>query len=309
MLYYNNEIKEKYMVSLGAACDNTIREYFEQASVVESEKGKDIALFDAEEWFEFLKSIDVITINQVARRTAVFTKYAAWYYDQYKLKTANEFVNIAPEMMISYTTEIVNAQKYIPKDMLLKMIAEIPNAADRFMILCLYEGVKGDEYDDIQLLKLEDIDIENRIFHLHSGRDVKVSEELLETALLADQQKSYITSHSPFSEIKVSSTRVIDSDYVFKGRENMNAGITHRKRIHKRFLYLKDFFENAEFTTARILDSGLTYAIYDLMKVYGATEFKEIYGTQELVDLQDRFGHSGSEPRILIRNLKRKGYL
>lgn len=309
MLYYNENMKNKYIAALNGSSVKYASEYFQQSAEFENRKGKDIALFTNEEWFEFLFEINVVTINKAYRYYMFFAEYAQFYFAECKSEQKNHFMEIDKDKLTAYTSGIVNKEACISRELLLKMIAEIPSYVDQFLILCLYEGVRGEEYKDVMCLKESDIDTENNIFHLQSGKSIKVSQELVDIALRAAKQNSYVLPQSPFSTKRPSGGNLDDTEYIFRVRDNSSKETPDVSRIYNRFMAYKDFFENPEFTPPRLSDSGLTYGIRTLMDLYQKTQVKYIYAVPEMNELKERYDYANTETRFIARRLKRNGYL
>lgn len=309
MLCYNEATKKKYIESLKETFRKNAENYFLESAGFENTTGKDIALFGAEELFDFFKSIDVITINKVYRYVTFFTDYAEWYFANNKPSHDNHIAEITKEKMIAYTTEIVNKETFIPKELLLKLVSEIPSYVDQFLIMCIYEGVRGEEYRDAMMLKADDIDVGNRIFHLQSGKDITVSQELIDIALRASKQTGYVLPQSPFSTKRPAGGNLDEAEYIFRVRDNSSRETPGASRIYNRFMAYKDFFENPEFTPIRLADSGFTYELLKVMKKHDKKQVKYIYGTPEMNELKERYDYAGTEDRYIARKLKKNGYI
>lgn len=307
-MLYNNEIKSKYIQNKGRAYGNVATTYFTQTKSVEEEKGKDIALFTNEEWFEFLFSIDVITIHNVNRYTEFFKTYAKWYSVNMKTEEQNYFDKIGKDQMIFYTTNIINKDNYIPRDLFVKLVNDIPNAVDRYVLLCIYEGIKGEDFSDIILLKQSDIDRENNIFHLHSGKDVVVSDELMQAAIAACSQKNFVTLKSPFDP-KTPATGTLDNvEYVFRVRDNASYNAPKSRNMYRKFASYKSYFENSEINAPRLLSSGFIAKLHEIMEKYDADQPKQVYDTQELKDAVSNLYGEGVDARRVVSRLKNNGY-
>lgn len=309
MLYYNENVKEKYMASMNALHMNTSKEYFKLTAEYENEKGKDIALFDADEWFDFLKVTGYITISKVYYFTTFIAKYAKWYFDRYAPKQENHFEKISNDKMIEYTTNVVNNNRFISRELLLQLLKEIDNAVDRFMILCLYEGIRGEEFNDIMLLKLSDVDFENNIFHLPSGEDAVVSDELLEAAKQANAQKNFATPVSPFAERSAGvGSFNNEAETIFKFRDNARTKTPNAKRIYNRFNVYRDYFENDDFNSLRIINSGLAHQFREIKRKYNTNDHVAVYHVPEMKALMQKYGFAEDYARFAYRKLTKAGY-
>lgn len=311
MLYFNNEFKNKYIESLNKGYVVPAQEYFNQSAKFEEKMGKDIALFDKAEWFEFLQSINIITLNKAKQFYAFFATYAKAYISKNSPDSENFYQTITDEDLVEYTSNVVNKEMCIQRDMMLTLVNEIPSPIDQYMVLAIYEGIKGENFTDITMLREEDIDTENNEFHLASGRVVKVSQELVNIALKASAQTVYVTPQSPLSNKTTSAVNLGESEYVFKIRNNSQTktAVNNPKRIYDKFLRLKNFFENTEFDVPRVLNSGYVCGLQKILKENDKQYLREIADLPETKELSDRYGFNSKNFKHVTLRLKRTNFI
>lgn len=311
MLYYNNAFKNTYLSSIPRTAVIPAQKYFAESTEMENKKRKDIALFTKEEWFEYLQSINVITINKIKPYYDFYKKYSEVYFEKNKVDTENAYKAITEEDMVAYSNSIVNKEICLPREVLLTLVNEIPSPIDQFLVLALYEGIRGDHFQDITMLQTTDIDVENREFHLAGGNVVKVSEELLNIALKASKQTVYITPQSPFSNESASSVTLGQDEYIFKIRSNSKSKTikVNPTRVYRKFTVLRQFFGNDAFDIPRIVNSGFVYGLNEILKKNGKESYREIADLPETQQLRERYEFTGGELKRVTERLKRIKFL
>lgn len=308
--FFNKETKNQYIETLGTTDTIPAQKYFKKAADFEAKNGKDIALFSDTEWFDFLLENNIITLNKVKIYFDFFARYALYYFSKNKTNEKNHYKDVTNEELVQYTCGIINSEKCIRRDMMLTMVSEIPSPIDQFLVLALYEGIKGNNFSDIFLLKRQDINTETREFHLASGKVVQVSPELMNIALKAERQTIYLAPQSPLLDIKTAEVTLCESEFVFKLRNNATSmNNINVSRIYRKFAMLRNFFENDEFDAPRIINSGYVDGLKRIMDIYQQDNMKKIYGLPETKALTDRYGFNTSDFRRVIDRLKRTNYI
>lgn len=301
---YNEDIKKRYIASQNFESSVNYFEFiFARYSEMEETLHKDIAEFsEAEIKTLFSTSSSINTLRKLCGSLETYTNY----YNKNERKddsADNGYSHFTDNDLMDLLKENQENSLYISRDQLLHMIAEIPNAIDRYLILALYEGIKGEKYSDITMLQVKDIDIANQSFHLYSGKTVEVSEELFETAIKGARQRFYTGLKENFS---VSGTVDLeDSDYIFRARNNASNSDTDidkkATRVSQRFIVLKKFLNDSNFNVTRVFNSGYVYQLKELKKKCPDKEWKELDGTPEVTEINKRYNIKGT----LVSNIWR----
>ena len=153
------------------------------------------------------------------------------------------------------------------------------NAQDGFVIWCLFEGIKGKEFEEILNIELGDIDVQNKTIKLHSGRVMKVSDEFIDMAIRADIEDEYIGLASTNKEIIF---KLIPSDKIFK-QKHQSRGIDLRRAVYSTVSRCTRNIKglNPEQNAKSIRDSGLIYYLNDRASSLGISTVKMLYDELE----------------------------
>ena len=254
---YNKDFKERFLT------DININQYpprwwervFEKVYPFEKQKDKDLFEFTTPEIIEFYKFLDVSSLESLIVYNANLTKYGQWALNNNLINdNQNHFSELDNDVLFS----CVNANKLENSVFNLEefkdIIYSIKNDQDKFVFFCLFEGIKGKNYEDIVNMRLSDIDIKNKTVKLHSGRTVSVSTDFITTAIDANNQKIYENYGNNNLQ-----RNLIPSDKIYKEKSNSNGADTPRTVYNT---IVRNFKElgRADFTSNKMIrNSGLIY--------------------------------------------------
>lgn len=188
---YNKEIKQWYMDSMNvqAVSVKNIRNYFLKAAKMEELYGKDLCDWNLREITSFMKMYGTSSATVIYNCINVYKNYTNFcinhnivrdFTNHYEEVTETMFKNSVNQAQISLT--------FISRENLLNAISNFDSNADKFAILCCFEGLYGPSGQALIHAHTEDID--GNTMKLYDGRIVEISDELRNYAFLGAEETS-----------------------------------------------------------------------------------------------------------------------
>lgn len=289
---YNQEIKERFLniIDLKQYPYRWWERVFEKSYLFEKLKNKDLYNFTVPEIKEFYKFLDIGTITPLIVYNTNLLKYAQWalnenlipdgqnHFDELDTEALNECLNYT-----KITQSILSYEKFMEL-----INTKIKNEQDKFIFFCLFEGIKGSDYQDISNLKMSDINEKGNIVHLFSGKDVYVSQDFINICKAADAQTEYMGLTDGNHEMKL-----IPGEYIYK--EKFNSSKPNREKmgqsIYKTIIRNIDYiYELSSTITAKsIRDSGLIYYLKKRAKKLNISVEELMYDKDNWADIADKY--------------------
>lgn len=210
---YNEERKLRFLSECETKYSDEyvtgFRSLFNKTQDFEEMFGKDVADFSREDISNFYSVTyysDAYTYSNINARLG---SYCSWCIEQsLVLDGCNHYREFVIADFYKYINIRLERKKYFDRDEYNKFLASIVNARDKFLVMCIYEFGKSDNFEEIFKLKMEDI--KGNTATLVTGREVHLSDELIAVAHRADQEHLYITLTGDRER------ELIPSEYIFK---------------------------------------------------------------------------------------------
>lgn len=256
---YNQETKERFMdsINLDQYPPRWWERVFEKSYFFEKLKDKDLHSFSTPDIIEFYKFLDVGTLTPLIIYNTNLLRYAQWALNEgLVFDGQNHFDEFDTELLATCVSMVKKKQSILSYDDFLNlMYRRIINYQDRFIFFCLFEGIKGKNYQDIIDMKMEDIDKKNRVVHLQSGKDVCVPQDFVDIAAEADKQTVYTGLTDSNFEIQL-----IPSLTIYKQKNNSQGSDPNRTIYNTIVRNINAIDELSEVITSKsIRDSGLIH--------------------------------------------------
>lgn len=287
---YNKEIKERFLDSINLE-QYPVRWWerlFEKTYIFEQSKNKDLYSFTTPEILEFYKFLDVGTLSPLIIYNVNLTTYAQWALNENLiLDGQNHFDILTNDILMTCVNKAKLEQSILSYDYFLDIINDkMVNYQDRFIFFCLWEGIKGKDYEDIVNMKLDDIDEKNRIVALTSGRETYVSKEFVDIAKAADKQLEYTgltdTGHTML---------LTPSPTIYKPKSNSRGIDTNRSVYNTILRNIHSIPELSTVVTAKtIRDSGMIYYLNKRADKLGVSVEELIYNLENCRDIIEKYG-------------------
>lgn len=286
---YEQQIKERFLNSIDVSQypPRWWERVFEKSYIFEIEKQKDLFNFIVPEILEFYKFLDVGSLAPLIVYNVNLTKYAQWALNENMVVDGqNHFDVISTDLLNSCVNKIKMKQSIVTYDYFIdKVLPQIENEQDQFVFFCLFEGIKGKNYQEIIDLKLSDIDEKNQTVSLSSGREIYVSKDFINICKKANTQTVYTTLTGSCREYPL-----IPGVEIFKEKYNAHGGDKNRT-VYNTILRNTNTVANLSYVvTARSLrDSGMIYYINKRADKLGVPVEQLLFSPENCQDIIDKY--------------------
>lgn len=262
---YNSEIKERFIKEFYYNPDTqkAVKFTFDKTEVLEEQYNTDLSKFSHAQIVDVLRYFDSPNVNALAKYFNTLQQYAKWSSEQGYTAHNVAFFNIFRKDLRKYINEYANANQHIKdRTELYEICDKLVNPVDQALIVLIYEGILGDEMNELRYLKKEDIlFIENAIF-VHSGDNPRkltnVDERTMNILKDTIEETKYYSNNGE-TEAKAKARQLIESDYVLKPvkmRSNIEDVITVAG-INIKFMKIKKWTEKYYLNATNIFYSGI----------------------------------------------------
>jgi integrase len=179
---YNMEQKERYLdnCKYEDTTIETIKIIFRASADVEKFYNTDVSLFNRLQVYDFLKKLNAKSRNYLRSACIYLSDYYNWCYSEHLVPTniiGNQFdVNMTRGLIEEIIPREMLANKYFTQEELIEYINNQKDVSNKFILYALYLGVKGEEYQELINLKMEDLDEQNKVLRLITGRTIQVDD-------------------------------------------------------------------------------------------------------------------------------------
>lgn len=195
---YNSEIKKQYIEEkeeITKLSPGYLNKIFEKTASFEIELNKDICNFNFYEIENMYKTLNYVAIDTLINLHCQISLYTQWCLKRNLVTDCqSHYAEIRKEQLFNYINKIAFDKTVIDKKTLYSWVDELLNASDAFLLLALYEGIKGDGYCELIDLKMSDFK-ENEV-QLCTGRKLTVSNKLLSLAEDSYKAEYYVSNNN-----------------------------------------------------------------------------------------------------------------
>ena len=285
---YNQENKEWFMksIDLSQYPPRWWERVFEKSNMFEKIKNKDLYSFTTPDIIEFYKFLDIGTITPLIIYNTNLVKYAQWALNENLIVDGqNHFDELTSDMLATCLNVTKTQQSILSYDTFMDLInRKIVNDQDKFIFFCLFEGIKGKNYQEIVDMKMADIDEDNLLVHL-SSRDVSVSSDFINICKKADKQTVYVGLVG--NEIE---RNLVPGSNIVKEKSNSQGKDLNRTVYNTIVRNIATVLELADVVTAKsIRDSGLIYYLNKRADKLGVSVSELVYDLNNWQDLVDKY--------------------
>lgn len=255
---YKEGIKKRYIEEKEDST-NTPKGYltrmFNRTESFEEKLAKDICCFTAYEIVDFYKTINFSSMESLVVLDNHLSLYVEWCLQQNLVPDCqNHFAEINNDTLLKCINTTTLSKSIISKELLDIWIDRLVNPSDAFVMLCLYEGIKGKSFCEIANLKISDFS-GNKV-KLCTGREMIVSDQLADLAEETDKTKDYYAVS--FTNSKKYS--LIDDGYIIKRFVNAREDISEfgrGRRIYNKLVRNFEFLGVEEYMRGNsLVESG-----------------------------------------------------
>jgi hypothetical protein len=190
---YNSEIKKRYIKekeNSSTMPERFLERLFLRTKEFEERLGKDINSFTVYEITDFYKTINVSTLESLVNINSQLSLYVQWSLVENLVPDCqNHFVELNQEDLMKCINLVSLEKAIVSREKLYYWLGQMDNPSDAFVMLCLFEGIKGKSFCEIANLKMSDF-YGNKV-KLCTGREIAVSDKLIELAKETEQTYTY----------------------------------------------------------------------------------------------------------------------
>lgn len=292
---YNAERKQMYIDDKMA--ETIVSPYFLKNSFLktesfETELNKDLCDFNAEEIINCLKAVSFASLDSVIVFKSTLSLYTDWCMQKHMIKdNQNHFIELTRQNLQDCVNVLVVNKQYIPREMVLEWGSKLPNVTDLFILLCLYEGIRGKGFEEILMAKISDFDEAKNIYHAPT-RDIKVTPYLIRIAKEANKEKEYTS----ISSERIRNYILRSEDLIVKSLANQaeyDDPIHKRVRMTMRLARIFDYLGVLQWMNANALVmSGVISMIKTRSKQLGITPREYICNRDLIAEVEQQYNKS-----------------
>lgn len=212
-MYYNEERKKtyfQYLEDCTPGSTKSIVSIFKKTAKIEEQWNKDVCDFTIDEINKVLSSFNASSRNALSKNASILRTYAEWCCAN-KLSIDN--INHYNEITINSLDKYVNKKKayIVSKEELYQFIQRLRNMSDRFLILALFEGIGDESIGELLQVELKDIDEDNMMITMPSGKKKIISQDLLNLAIESSNEEYYISEGGDFESPLLKEGKIVNS--------------------------------------------------------------------------------------------------
>ena len=279
-MLYNEEIKLRFISERNKEAilpENYLERQFRKTSDMEKELNKDLSNFTFYEIIEYYKLLNISSLDSLSVMNSQFSLYTQWCLQENLVKdNQNHFLEINIDIMRGCVNKALFNMKIISKNTILNWVEQLPNPKDQFVLLGLFEGIKGKDFCELLKLKPEDINKNNNTAKLFTGREIKISNKLssiIDECVL--ETKYYSITGNNTKIMPLINRGFIIKDYP-NAKDNVSDFFVGRK-IYNSIMRILNYFDAGFMTANSIYESGKLYMINQRAKELRISAKEYIY--------------------------------
>ena len=266
--FYNQNLKQEYIYEKSKEViisSNYLECQFNKTSKMEEELNKDISNFTVYEITEYYKMLNASPFDTLFVMNSQFSMYTQWCLQRNLVKdNQNHFLEMTLEHLKDCLNKTLFNIKFVTRKVILNWIDQLPNPKDQFILLGLFEGLKGKDFCELSKLRPENI--KGNIATLCTGREIELSNNLLK---VIDDCRIEDTYYS-ISGQGTKTMPLIDKGFVIKDSPNARGDVTDfqlGRKIHNGVTRILNYFDVGDFMSANsVFESGKIHMIKEKAK-------------------------------------------
>ena len=287
---YNPELKIQYIEEKSQEViisNNYLECQFNKSFKLENELDKDISNFTVYEIIEYYKMLNSSSLDTLVVMNSQFSMYTQWCLQKSLVRdNQNHFLEMTIEQLKECLNKMLVNLKFVTRETILNWVDQLPNPKDQFVLLGLFEGLKGKDFCELSKLRPEDI--KGNIATLCTGREIELSNRLLK--IISD-----CVVEDKYYSISGNGTKVmplVDKGFVIKDYPNARGDVSDfqlGRKIYNSISRILNYFDVCEFMTANsIAESGKLQMIKEKAKELNMTCKDYIYSNY-IIEVEKKF--------------------
>lgn len=266
--FYNPELKMQYIKEKSnevIISNNYLECQFNKTCKFEEELNKDLSNFTVYEIVEYYKMLNISSFDTLFVMNSQFSMYTQWCLQKSLVKdNQNHFLEMTLEHLKDCLNKALVNMKIVSRDTILNWVDQLPNPKDQFVLLGLFEGLKGKDFCELSKLRPEDI--KGNIATLCTEREIELSDRLLK--IISD-----CVVEDKYYSISGNGTKVmplVDKGFIIKDYPNARGDVSDfqlGRKIYNSITRILNYFDVLNFMTANsIAESGKLHMIKERAK-------------------------------------------
>jgi len=292
-----------------------IERIFNSTEILEEQLEKDVSEFTQMDVLELLKNYDSRSPRRLMTTCKILSDYYIWVSQVEKISEGliNPFDKIITDKMIEdiIPKDALN-KKFFTKEYLIEEIKDkIPDVTNQFIVYSLFHGIKVEE---LIKLKIKDLDFENNIVKLITGREIVVDTLFKHLMIEANSQTQYFEDGIEVEDIKRRYTYG-DSVYIIKKCGVKECDAVRPLYINFRMNTIREQLENKFISLSTLYKNGVINYIKEQFAKKGVdlktAILHPINGKSYTYDkeTQKYINDFGSKMKVKILRMEIKDYL
>ena len=288
--FYNPELKIQYIEEKSQEViisSNYLECQFNKTCKMENELDKDLSNFTVYEIVEYYKMLNASSFDTLFVMNSQFSMYTQWCLQKSLVKdNQNHFLEMTLEHLKDCLNKALVDMKIVTREMILNWIDDLPNPKDQFVLLGLFEGLKGKDFCELSKLRPENI--KGDIATLCTGREIHLSNKLLK--IISD-----CVIEDKYYSISGNGTKVmplLDKGFVIKDYPNARVDVSDfqaGRKIYNSITRILNYFDVGSFMTANsVFESGKIQMIKERAKELNMSCKDYIY-SQYIVEVEKKY--------------------
>lgn len=272
---------------------NMLRLIFSHARRAEHALNKPLYSFTKAEARDFLKSIDSSSNKTLSAYASIITQYMVYARDKGVEGAENGEWDKLQKREINMLVRRIK-RYFAPKD-ILEIINYLPNPCDRFLILAFTEGLRGEDFDEIWNLTIDDFDKKSLTVKVPSGKTKHISKTLMDYATKSAETYSYARMGADDGNGVVMALAEEKPRSIFKHTQAVAKKSTRarwKRRVGIRMEAIKLMTCEFEMTVPRLVNSGLYFKMQEISLRYGCA-LNDVLKTDEWADVVNQYDLEG----------------
>ena len=254
---YNTEIKKRYIVEKESTTNvpgGYLSKLFIKTSTYEIRLQKDISCFTVHEIIDFYKTLNIASPSSLVVINSHLNLYTDWCLKQNIVQDyQNHFYEINHDMLQACINTVALDRSVLSREELYKLLDELLNPSDAFIMLALFEGIRGETFCELVNLKMSDFN--GNTVKLCTGRELTISDKLVELAEKSNKTTDYYAVKGASSKM----FSFLDENLIVKNMYNCMSGtdtFNKGQRIYRRLLRNFEYLGISKWMKASSLENS-----------------------------------------------------
>lgn len=300
---FNEDIKKRYIAEKENSTTvdkHYLPNLFKKCEPFEQKLDKDVCNFTTREIENMMKTINFSSFESIGVANSSLSQYTMWCMKQgLVFDSQNHYLELNRPRLAELVNKTVQNMRIVTREKVLDWCFEMPNPSDQFIMLGLFEGIKGQDFCEFTMMRNEDVHLESRTITLPNRGDMKFSYELCSFGVQSAEATEYFSVSGKMERI----VPVAESGYIIKNYPNVVEGVSQfqkGRRIYNRLTRAFSFLGiNGWMSASALMDSGIVHMVRSRSEELGIS--CDEYMSTRIDELSKRY-----DKRILKSTLMNK---